>query len=180
MISKNNSLIKTILFSIIVLGIGIFIGYEIGNGKIASIQGYLFNAASEATNSNASDCNASDANASDANASDANASDANASDANASDANASDANCDSLNYILELDNFEILNSKANYITARLKLQFVTRIPTIFEQKMGIFKNQGFTRAAGIFTKISRNTRTMFFLRFSESPFFFYVVVIQCN
>ncbi len=80
-IFKKNVIIVAIC-GVAIFSLGMFVGYELDNDTIASIQGYLYNAA--ATDPNASDSNASDSNASDSNASDSNASDANASDSNAS------------------------------------------------------------------------------------------------
>lgn len=75
----KSNVIKIAIGGVALFTFGIFVGYQLNFGAIASIQGYLFNAVGEATNSNASDSNASDSNASDSNASDANASSANAS-----------------------------------------------------------------------------------------------------
>ena len=75
----RKNVLKIISGGVAVFAFGIFIGYQLNHGAISSIQGYLFNAASEATDANATDANATDANATDANATDANATDANAS-----------------------------------------------------------------------------------------------------
>ncbi len=74
----KNQVLKLAISGVAIFAFGIFVGYELKGGALASIQGYLFNAAGEATDANASDANASDSNATNANASDANATDANA------------------------------------------------------------------------------------------------------
>ena len=93
----KNKVIKLAISGVALFAFGIFVGYQLNYGTISSIQGYLFNAAGEATDSNASNSNASNSNASNSNASDSNASDSNASDSNASSSNASDANASSAN-----------------------------------------------------------------------------------
>ena len=85
----KSKVIKLAISGVMIFAIGIFVGYQLNYGTLASIQGYLFNAAGEATDANATDSNATDSNATDANATDANATDANATDSNATDANAS-------------------------------------------------------------------------------------------
>lgn len=115
--TKNKTL-KITLGCIAIFFFGLFIGYQLNDGAISSIQGFLYNAAGWATDPNATDSNATDANASDANASDANASDANASDADAdypcaSDANASDANAHNSDNIIYLQSFSIKTTSAN-------------------------------------------------------------------
>ncbi len=85
----KSKVIKLAISGVMIFAIGIIVGYQLNYGTLASIQGYLFNAAGEATDANATDSNATDSNATDANATDANATDANATDANATDANAS-------------------------------------------------------------------------------------------
>ncbi len=85
----KSKVIKLAISGVMIFAIGIFVGYQLNYGTLASIQGYLFNAAGEATDANATDSNATDSNATDANATDANATNSNATDANATDANAS-------------------------------------------------------------------------------------------
>ncbi len=75
----KSKVIKLAVSGVTIFAIGIFVGYQLNYGTLSSIQGYLFNAAGEASDSNASNSNASNSNASDSNASDANASSANAS-----------------------------------------------------------------------------------------------------
>ncbi len=75
----KSKVIKLAVSGVAIFAVGIFVGYQLNYGTLSSIQGYLFNAAGEASDSNASNSNASDSNASDANASSANASSANAS-----------------------------------------------------------------------------------------------------
>ena len=67
----KNKVIKLAVSGVAIFAFGIFIGYQLNNGTLSSIQGYLFNAAGEASDSNASNSNASNCNASDANASSA-------------------------------------------------------------------------------------------------------------
>lgn len=70
----KSKVIKLAVSGIAIFAVGIFVGYQLNYGTLSSIQGYLFNAAGEASDSNASNSNASDANASSSNASSANAS----------------------------------------------------------------------------------------------------------
>lgn len=103
----KSKVIKLAVSGVAIFAIGIFVGYQLNYGTLSSIQGYLFNAAGEASDSNASNSNASDTNASDSNASDSNASDSNASDANASSANAS-----ATDNIIYLQNFALGSTSA--------------------------------------------------------------------
>ena len=103
----KSKVIKLAISGVMIFAIGIFVGYQLNYGTLASIQGYLFNAAGEATDANATDSNATDSNATDANATDANATDANATDSNATDANATDANASITDNIIFLHSFKL-------------------------------------------------------------------------
>ena len=103
----KSKVIKLAISGVMIFSIGIFVGYQLNYGTLASIQGYLFNAAGEATDANATDSNATDSNATDANATDANATDANATDSNATDANATDANASITDNIIFLHSFKL-------------------------------------------------------------------------
>lgn len=105
----KSKVIKLAISGVMIFAIGIFVGYQLNYGTLASIQGYLFNAAGEATDANATDSNATDSNATDSNATDANATDANATDANATDSNATDANATDANASIT-DNIIFLHS----------------------------------------------------------------------
>jgi len=70
----KSKVIKLAVSGVAIFAIGIFVGYQLNYGTLSSIQGYLFNAAGEASDSNASNSNASNSNASNSNASSANAS----------------------------------------------------------------------------------------------------------
>ena len=72
----KSKVIKLAVSGVAIFAFGIFIGYQLNYSTLSSIQGYLFNAAGEASDANASNSNASNSNASDANASSANASSA--------------------------------------------------------------------------------------------------------
>lgn len=80
----KSKVIKLAVSGVAIFTVGIFVGYQLNYGTLSSIQGYLFNAAGEASDSNATNSNASNSNASNSNASDSNASNANASSSNAS------------------------------------------------------------------------------------------------
>lgn len=113
----KSKVIKLAVSGVAIFAFGIFVGYQLNYGTLSSIQGYLFNAAGEASDSNASNSNASNSNASNSNASNSNASDSNASDSNASDANASSANASSANAsatdnIIYLQNFALGSTSA--------------------------------------------------------------------
>ena len=108
----KNKVIKLAISGVALFAFGIFVGYQLNYGTISSIQGYLFNAAGEATDSNASNSNASNSNASNSNASDSNASDSNASSSNASDANASSANVSITDNIIFLQRFALGSTNA--------------------------------------------------------------------
>jgi len=86
--------LQIILGGVALFSLGIFVGYQVDNRAINSIQGFLFNASNNgsATDSNATDSNATDSNATDSNATDSNATDSNATDSNATDSNATDSN----------------------------------------------------------------------------------------
>lgn len=103
----KSKVIKLAVSGVAIFAFGIFIGYQLNYGTLSSIQGYLFTAAGEASDSNASNSNASNSNASNSNASDSNASDANASSANASSANAS-----ATDNIIYLQNFALGSTSA--------------------------------------------------------------------
>ena len=103
----KSKVIKLAVSGVAIFAVGIFVGYQLNYGTLSSIQGYLFNAAGEASDSNASNSNASNSNASNSNASDSNASDANASSANASSANAS-----ATDNIIYLQNFALGSTSA--------------------------------------------------------------------
>lgn len=75
----KSNVIKLAVSGVVIFTVGIFVGYQLNYGTLSSIQGYLFNAAGEASDSNASNSNVSDSNASDSNASSSNASSSNAS-----------------------------------------------------------------------------------------------------
>ena len=86
---KKNSFstsIKMIVFLIIVLLIARVAMIIFGNGKVSTIEGYLYSFASSATEA---DATSSDATSSDATSSDATSSDATSSDATSSDATSS-------------------------------------------------------------------------------------------
>ena len=108
----KSKVIKLAFSGVAIFAFGIFIGYQLNYGTLSSIQGYLFNAAGEASDSNASNSNASNSNASNSNASNSNASDSNASDANASSANASSANASATDNIIYLQNFALGSTSA--------------------------------------------------------------------
>ena len=103
----KSHVLKLTLSGLAIFVFGIFIGYNINSGFIASIQGYLFTDVSHSTasNSNASTANASTSNASTSNASTSNASNSNASTANASSSNASSANVRATDNIIYLQMF---------------------------------------------------------------------------
>ena len=113
----KNKVIKLAISGVAIFAVGLIVGYQLDNGSLSSIQGYLFNAVGEAsdpnatssnaTSSNASDANASDSNLSNYNASDSNASSSNASSSNASSSNASSANASATDNIIYLQNFEL-------------------------------------------------------------------------
>lgn len=103
----KSKVIKLAVSGVAIFAFGIFIGYQLNYGTLSSIQGYLFNAAGEA-----SDLNASNSNASNSNASNSNASNSNASDANASSANASSANASATDNIIYLQNFALGSTSA--------------------------------------------------------------------
>lgn len=98
----KSKVIKLAISGIAIFVLGIFAGLNLSYGALSSIQGYLFDDGSEA----------SDANASNSNASDTNASDSNASDANASDANASSANVSTTDNIIYLQDFALSSTSA--------------------------------------------------------------------
>lgn len=108
----KSKVIKLAVSGVAIFAFGIFVGYQLNYGTLSSIQGYLFNAAGEASDSNASNSNASNSNASNSNASNSNASDSNASDANASSANASSANASATDNIIYLQNFALGSTSA--------------------------------------------------------------------
>ena len=108
----KSKVIKLAVSGVAIFAFGIFIGYQLNYGTLSSIQGYLFNAAGEASDLNASNSNASNSNASNSNASNSNASDSNASDANASSANASSANASATDNIIYLQNFALGSTSA--------------------------------------------------------------------
>lgn len=108
----KSKVIKLAVSGVAIFAFGIFIGYHLDNGMLSSIQGYLFNAAGEASDSNASNSNASNSNASNSNASNSNASDSNASDSNASSSNASSANASATDNIIYLQNFALGSTSA--------------------------------------------------------------------
>lgn len=60
----KSKVIKLAVSGVAIFAVGIFVGYQLNYGTLSSIQGYLFNAAGEASDSNASDANASSSNAS--------------------------------------------------------------------------------------------------------------------
>lgn len=98
----KGKVIKFAISGIAIFAIGIFVGYQLNYGTLSSIQGYLFNAAGEATDSNATDSNATNSNATNSNA----------SDSNASDANASNANVSATDNIIYLQNFALVTTSA--------------------------------------------------------------------
>ena len=98
----KSHVLKLTLSGLAIFVFGIFIGYNINSGFIASIQGYLF---TDVSHSTASNSNASTANASTSNASTSNASNSNASTANASSSNASSANVRATENIIYLQMF---------------------------------------------------------------------------
>ncbi len=100
-IFRNNAL-KFILGGIVIFIFGIFVGYQLDNNSITSIQGFLFNAVGDATDSNATDSNATDSNATDSNA----------TDSNATDSNATSGNAQATDNILYLQTFELGASSA--------------------------------------------------------------------
>ena len=113
----KKEILTFLIGGIAIFAFGIFIGHQLEYDSIFSIQGFLFNAIGDATDSNATDSNATDANATDANATDSNATDSNATDANATDSNATNANATSgnayyPNNIIYLDSFKIKTQSA--------------------------------------------------------------------
>lgn len=111
--SFKKSVTKLIVGGVALFVFGIFIGYQLNNNSILSLQGFLFNALSEATDGNATDGNATDGNATDGNATDGNATDGNATDGNATDANATNANAQISDNVIYLYDFglESLSAK---------------------------------------------------------------------
>ena len=91
----SNMVLKFILGGIAIFVFGIFVGYQLDNNSLSSIQGFLFNAIGEATDSNATDSNATDSNATDSNA----------TDSNATNSNATNGNAEATDNILYLDTF---------------------------------------------------------------------------
>ena len=85
----KNKIVKLTLSGIAIFIFGMFIGYQLNYGTIASIQGFLFNAAGFATDSNATDSNATDSNATNSNATNSNATNSNATNSNATNSNVS-------------------------------------------------------------------------------------------
>ena len=108
----KSKVIKLAVCGVAIFTFGIFIGYQLNSGMLSSIQGYLFNAAGEASDSNASNSNASNSNASNSNASNSNASNSNASNSNASNSNASSANASATDNIIYLQNFALGSTSA--------------------------------------------------------------------
>lgn len=108
--TNDNNYFKTRVLKIILSGIaiftfGIFIGYQLDNSSITSIQGFLFNAIGDATDSNVN-INATDMNATSSNI---NATDTNATSSNI---NATSGNAQITDNVLYLRNFELGTSNA--------------------------------------------------------------------
>ena len=103
----ENNVLKIILGGIALFAVGLFVGYQLNNHSITSLQGFLFNAAGYATDGNATNSNATDSNATDSNATDANATSSNATNSNATDANAS-----ATNNIIYLEKFTLKSTTA--------------------------------------------------------------------
>ncbi len=142
---------KIVISCIAVFVLGITIGYEINNGSIKSLQGYLFRGIGNASNSNASTSNASTSNASTSNASTSNASTSNASTSNASTSNASSSNASSANAkatdgIIFLNAFSLKESGAKQ-GDRINVNISTTgacnsgASVVFEGTEGIFSAQ---------------------------------------
>ncbi len=108
----KSKVIKLTVSGVAIFAMGILVGYQLNYGMLSSIQGYLFNAVGEASDSNASNSNASNSNASNSNASNSNASNSNASNSNASDANASSANASKTDNIIYLQKFALGSTSA--------------------------------------------------------------------
>ena len=88
---------ELIVSGIAIFAFGIFVGYQLKYGAISSIQGYLFNAASESNNQTATSSNATSSNATSSNATSSNATSSNATSSNATSSNATSSNATSSN-----------------------------------------------------------------------------------
>lgn len=106
----KSKVMKLALSGVAIFVFGIFIGYQLNHGTIASIQGFLFNAAGWATDSNATDSNATDSNATNSNATNSNATNSNATDSNATNSNATNSNA--TNNIIYLQSFHLTTKQA--------------------------------------------------------------------
>lgn len=93
----KNSAIKYILGGIAIFTFGIFVGYQLDNNPIAAIQGFLFNAVGDATDSNATSSNVSNLYATDTNATSSNATNSNVTRPNATNSNATNSNATNSN-----------------------------------------------------------------------------------
>ena len=116
----KNKTYKLVLGGIGLFVLGIFSGYQLKSGKIFSIQGFLFNAAgyatdTNATNSNATNSNATNSNATNSNATNSNATNSNATNSNATSSNATNSNATNSNVtnnIIYLQSFHLTTKKA--------------------------------------------------------------------
>ncbi len=106
----RKKVIKLAISGVMIFSLGVFIGYKLDTGAITSIQGYLFNAVSEATSSNATSANATNSNATSANATSTNATSANATSTNATSTNATSSNATSANAVSSTDNIIYLSN----------------------------------------------------------------------
>lgn len=79
----KKQVVKVAIGCLAIFSFGIFIGYQLDNNMISSIQGYLFNAVANLNGMSATDSNATNANATNSNATNSNATDANATNGNA-------------------------------------------------------------------------------------------------
>ena len=110
---KKND-IKITLGIVAIFVFGLFIGYQLNFGGIASIQGYLFNSIGYATTSNATNSNATNSNATNSNATNSNATNSNATNSNATNSNATNSNVvvDPTYNVLFLNSFSVDSTSA--------------------------------------------------------------------
>lgn len=102
----RESVLKIIIGGVAIFSFGIFVGYQLDNNSISSIQGFLFNAISgiSATNTNATDSNATDSNATNSNAI------VTATNSNATDSNATSGNVHFFDNVMNLVHFDIVDN----------------------------------------------------------------------
>lgn len=111
--------VKLIICGVLIFVVGIIAGYQLNSGKFSSLEGFLFNAAGDATSSNATSTNATSANATSANATTSNATSTNATSTNATSSNAK-----STDNIIFLDSLELTSSNVE-VGNRVDIKLVT-------------------------------------------------------